>query len=429
MTTSPEPQFLPDADRAARAGAFASVAGEYERGRPGYPSEAIRWLLGGEPLEVLDLGAGTGKLTDALLRAGHRVTAVEPLREMRAILSELHPRARVLAGAAERLPLREASVDAVLVGAAFHWFEERAALREIERVLRAPGVLGLLGNAFDTSKSWVASLREMLGPPAIQTPGHWPSQEVLREHFAEVADARFPHAQRVTRDTLRDLALSRSSVAILERQEREALLARIDVLWQGNEELAGAGDATLGWIAHVRRCRALRGDACSEPTRRGERAAECWEPVRVDAEAVRPLRGEVLRPGQGPEQLIFDADEAPETLHVAVTVAGAVVGIASLMREACPRAPAPGAWRLRGMATSTPMRGRGIGAALLARCEAHAREQCGRLLWCNARVGARAFYERAGMTVVGEPFDIPAIGEHHLMCKEIHAPGARAGTC
>jgi SAM-dependent methyltransferase len=127
----------PTPGKSERARSFARVATEYERGRPGYPRAAIEWLLGVEPLEVLDLGAGTGKLTAALLEAGHRVIAVEPLAEMREILTARQPRARALAGSAERLPLEDASVDAVTVGAAFHWFDQDLALAEIARVRRA----------------------------------------------------------------------------------------------------------------------------------------------------------------------------------------------------------------------------------------------------------------------------------------------------
>ena len=122
-----ERQDVAPASRQQRASSFARVADEYERGRPGYPREAIEWLLGYEPLDVLDLGAGTGKLTSALLAAGHRVLAVEPLAEMRAILTSSLPDAQALAGTAEALPLADASVDAVTVGSAFHWFDERLA--------------------------------------------------------------------------------------------------------------------------------------------------------------------------------------------------------------------------------------------------------------------------------------------------------------
>jgi len=141
------------------------------------------------------------------------------------------------------------------------------------------------------------------------------------------------------------------------------------------------------------------------------------QPIAVDAELVRPLRAEVLRPGQSREQLAFPGDDAPETLHAAVAIDGRIVGVASVMREPYPHDPLPGDWRVRGMATSFEARGRGIGAALLARCEEHVRDQGGTRLWCNARVRARAFYERAGFAVEGEVFEVPTIGSHYLMCK------------
>jgi|CZKG01.1.fsa_nt_gi SAM-dependent methyltransferase len=246
------------ADRSERARSFGRVASEYERGRPDYPREAIDWLLGAEPLEVLDLGAGTGKLTAALLDAGHRTIAVEPLEEMRAILTATLPQAVALAGTAEQLPLEDESVDAVAVGAAFHWFDQEAAQREIARVLRPPGVLGLLGNSFDTSTPWVARVRELLGPPAIERPGHWPSVKELGRRFAEVEDREFAHEQLLDAAGLRDLAVSRSRVALMSIPEREVLLAGLDRLWEREPELIGHSHATLPWRTRVRRCRGLR---------------------------------------------------------------------------------------------------------------------------------------------------------------------------
>ncbi len=246
------------ASKARRASSFARVADEYERGRPGYPRAAIQWLLGAETLDVLDLGAGTGKLTGALLDAGHRVIAVEPLAEMRSILTSTLPAAHALDGTAEQLPLADASVDAVTVGAAFHWFDERAARAEIRRVLRPPGVLGLLGNAFDTSAPWVARVREILGPPAIQRPGHWPSVEDLGEDYAEIDDREFPHEQRIDRASLRDLASSRSSLALMPEAQRQGVLASLDRLWEQEPELIGRTDVVMPWRARVRRCRRLR---------------------------------------------------------------------------------------------------------------------------------------------------------------------------
>jgi SAM-dependent methyltransferase len=246
------------ASRAQRARSFGRVAAEYERGRPGYPPEAIEWLLGDQPLEVLDLGAGTGKLTQALLAAGHRVTAVEPLDEMRAILGSQLPAARALAGSAEQLPLADASMDAVAVGSAFHWFDESAALAEISRVLRPAGALGLLGNAFDVSSTWVAHVREILGPPAIERPGHWPSVVDLRERFADVEDREFPHEQRIDRAGLRDLASSRSRLALMDEDQRASVLAGLDRLWEQEPELLGRTDVLLPWRTRVRRCRGPR---------------------------------------------------------------------------------------------------------------------------------------------------------------------------
>ena len=257
MSSSEHPDVA-RASRAQRASSFARVAGEYDRGRPGYPREAIEWLLGAEPLDVLDLGAGTGKLTGALLEAGHRVLAVEPLPEMRAILTATLPAANALSGTAEALALADRSVDAVTVGAAFHWFDERAARAEIARVLRPPGVLGLLGNAFDTAPAWVARVREILGPPAIQRPGHWPSVEDLGEDYEEIEDREFPHEQLVDRASLRDLASSRSSLAIMSEDQREQVLASVDRLWEQEPELIGRTGVLLPWRARVRRCRRLR---------------------------------------------------------------------------------------------------------------------------------------------------------------------------
>jgi SAM-dependent methyltransferase len=257
MSLREDPE-LPAPVRAQRAGSFARVAAEYDRGRPGYPREAIEWLLGPDALGVLDLGAGTGKLTGALLAAGHQVIAVEPLVEMRAILTSRLPEAQALAGSAEHLPLDGASVDAVAVGAAFHWFDHSAAQAEIARVLRPPGVLGLLGNAFDATTPWVARVREILGPPAIERRGHWPSVVVLGENYAEVEDREFAHEQRVDRARLRDLASSRSSLAVMPDDQREAVLASLDRLWEQEPELAGSDHAVLPWRTRVRRCRRLR---------------------------------------------------------------------------------------------------------------------------------------------------------------------------
>lgn len=241
-----------------RARAFGRVAEEYERGRPTYAAEAIRWLLGDASLDVVDLGAGTGKLTEAVLSAGHRVTAVEPLEEMRAILAQRLPEAHVCAATAEATGLPDGYADAVVAGSAFHWFDHARALPEIARILRTPGVLGLLGNGFDPDSGWATRLREILGGSRLGRTGHWPSDEELLQHFASLEAREFPHQQTVTRALLRDLALSRSAVALMPTADRRALLERVDVLWDETPELQGRDSAMLPYRTRVTRCTGLR---------------------------------------------------------------------------------------------------------------------------------------------------------------------------
>lgn len=139
--------------------------------------------------------------------------------------------------------------------------------------------------------------------------------------------------------------------------------------------------------------------------------------ARVPAAQLRPLRSEVLRPGTPPEALVYDGDDARDTLHVAAIDADErIVGIASLCREAARDEPLPvDAWRLRGMATSAAVRGSGLGAQLLTACFAHVRAHGGGLLWCNAREVALGFYEKLGLETVGDRFDIAGIGPHFVM--------------
>jgi ubiquinone/menaquinone biosynthesis C-methylase UbiE len=248
------------ADKDARARSFGQVADLYDRGRPGWPAEAIEWLLGPEPLDVLDLGAGTGKLTAALLAAGHRVTALEPSEGMREVLAARlgeAPAATVVDGRAEAIPLGDDSVDAVVAGSAFHWFEREPTLDEIGRVLRPPGVFGLLGNRYDTSVDWQRLLRKISSAGMIYRAGHWPSQDDLRERFAEVEDRSIAHSMEVDPGMLRDYLSSLSWVATMEPAERDARLAAIDDFWANEPALRGRDSATLVWRSDVRRARGL----------------------------------------------------------------------------------------------------------------------------------------------------------------------------
>jgi GNAT superfamily N-acetyltransferase len=141
---------------------------------------------------------------------------------------------------------------------------------------------------------------------------------------------------------------------------------------------------------------------------------------KASAAEVRPLRAEILRPGQPPEALVYPGDEDAGTLHLTATDEGLIVGIVSTMADGYPNSPMLGDWRIRGMAVRPEVRNRGTGSRMLASCEEHVRRQGGQRLWCNARVGARTLYERVGMTVEGAIFEIPGIGQHYLMCKALH---------
>jgi len=131
-----------------RGRTFGAVAADYAEHRPGYPAAAVEWALGPAPgRKVLDLGAGTGKLTEAL--GAYDVVGVEPDPEMLAQLRADLPSVDAREGSAEAIPLPDASVDAVLVGQAIHWFDMDRAVPEIARVLRPGGVLAGLWNGDD----------------------------------------------------------------------------------------------------------------------------------------------------------------------------------------------------------------------------------------------------------------------------------------
>lgn len=154
-------------DRATRSRSFETVAADYERHRPEYPEEALRWAAERLGLEsgtrVLDLGAGTGKLTRGLVAVGFEVAAVEPGGPMLAELRKAVPEAEGLDGSAESIPLPDASVAAVFAGQAYHWFDRDRALPELHRVIRTGGGLALLWNWWDERDPLQAELGALIG--------------------------------------------------------------------------------------------------------------------------------------------------------------------------------------------------------------------------------------------------------------------------
>ena len=224
--------------------AFADVAAAYERARPGYPQGAIQWMVGDDPVDVVDLGAGTGKLTRGLVALGHRVVAVEPLAEMRAHLEAAVPEARAVSGKAESMPLGDATADVVTSAQAFHWFDHDDALPEIARVLRPGGRLALVWNSRDDRDPWMARLSAIIGNESIQESDVVPILDGSGL-FRWVETARFSFEQVLDRDRLLDLVLSRSYLAKLPPVDREPVLDAVGMLF---DETAADGGVRLAYV-------------------------------------------------------------------------------------------------------------------------------------------------------------------------------------
>ncbi|WP_369132547.1 class I SAM-dependent methyltransferase [Modestobacter sp. I12A-02662] len=223
-----------------RRASFGSVAADYAVLRPGYPAEAVAFLLGDRPRRVLDLGAGTGLLTDALLAAGHEVVAVDPSPGMLAQLRARLPRVEAAVGAAERIPLPDAGVDAVVAGQAAHWFDPAPAAVELRRVLRPGGVVGFAWNTRDERVPWVAALGRVL---AAESRDHEADQGVVArfaaELRAEVAVLGSAVAQRVTPEQVVGGIGTRSYVATMDDARRADFLGRVGALLAEHPDTRG----------------------------------------------------------------------------------------------------------------------------------------------------------------------------------------------
>jgi SAM-dependent methyltransferase len=231
----------------------------YDSARPDYAIGAVEHIVSTFSLDatshVLDLGAGTGIFSRQIAPYVSRVTAVEPSASMRASLSARGPGITVMEGRDVSIPLVAASVDAVVVAQAFHWFDAPRALVEIHRVLSAGGGLALVWNDRDESVEWVAKLTRVLEP--IRPPALDSVRDVapLRasELFSEVSHARFSHVQVLTRDDLFRLILSRSYVAVLDDVSRERLLRDVARVVDSLDEPLSLAYATDVYCALARR--------------------------------------------------------------------------------------------------------------------------------------------------------------------------------
>lgn len=227
-----------------RSLSFGSEAAAYERGRPSYPPEAIDWLLPPGARDVLDLGAGTGKLTTRLVERGLDVVAVDPIAEMLELLSSALPDTPALLGTAEQIPLPDSHVDAVLVAQAWHWFDLDRAVAEVARVLRPGGRLGLVWNTRDERLGWVKDLGRIIGHEndpfneEVSLPG--PFTDVER-HTVEWTSYLTPQA-------LIDLVASRSYCITSPAEVRTRTLEQVRELLATHPALVNSGGLALPYV-------------------------------------------------------------------------------------------------------------------------------------------------------------------------------------
>jgi ubiquinone/menaquinone biosynthesis C-methylase UbiE len=238
-------------DAAARG--FSRSAGAYDRARPEYPPAAVAWLaerLGLRPARtVVDLAAGTGKLTRPLAATGAEVVAVEPVAEMRARIGDAA--ARSLDGTAEAIPLPDASANAVTVGQAFHWFDGPAALAEIHRVLRPGGALALVWNRRPLEDPVHAAIERIIAPYRGDAPAHrsgdWRAAFDTTALFGPLEERTFAHSRPHDADALADRVGSTSFVAALDDGPHADVIAAV-------RALAAEGPVDVPYVCEVLVC-------------------------------------------------------------------------------------------------------------------------------------------------------------------------------
>ncbi|HEX4191034.1 MAG TPA: class I SAM-dependent methyltransferase [Marmoricola sp.] len=227
-------EHTPDEVRTAHGSSFAAVSDEYDRSRPSYPSEAVDWLIGNSagtstPLRIVELGSGTGKLTELLVATGHQVLATDPLPEMLQHLQRRLPGTRTAVATAESIPVASRSVDVVVCAQSFHWFDHDVALPEIARVLRPGGVLALVWNVRDKGIPWVRKLGRIIGNDADRDNLVDPLE--ASEDFDSIDTREYRFWQSLRKDDLLDLVRSRSYIAVATEDKRADILGQVGALY------------------------------------------------------------------------------------------------------------------------------------------------------------------------------------------------------
>jgi SAM-dependent methyltransferase len=242
---------------------FEVAVEHYRRGRPSYPDDAVTYLvrqLGiGEGRDVLELGAGTGKFTELIVHTGARITAVEPVPAMREALERACPTVTVLDGTAEDIPVPNGSFDVAVAAQSFHWFEGDHALREIHRVLRDDGRLGMIWNERDDASDWAQRLtaifdRLAAGDAPRYRSSRWREAFERTELFGPLHHGIAYHVHHVTPQAFVDRALSVSFVASAPEAERQRVLDEVRGLLASDPELRERDEIAMAYRTDVYWC-------------------------------------------------------------------------------------------------------------------------------------------------------------------------------
>ncbi|MEO8907280.1 MAG: class I SAM-dependent methyltransferase [Microbacteriaceae bacterium] len=234
-------------DKAIRAASFDSVAEVYEAVRPSYPAQAVDWLVPANAARVADVGAGTGKFTRLLAHSGRHVIAIDPSPRMLEVLSRSLPLVDVHEGTAERIPLADASVDALTFAQAWHWVYKEPASLEAGRVLRPGGALGLIWNLRDERVDWMRELGVAMHADGDQfTDGE--NDPDVRSPFGEPQRAQFEWSAECTLEGLIDLVRSRSYFAVMSADGQRDTLAAVRTLIQTHPQTAGRDTIALPYV-------------------------------------------------------------------------------------------------------------------------------------------------------------------------------------
>ena len=231
---------------------FGAHAGAYERARPEWPEDVVRWLVPEGAELVVELGAGTGKLTRTVAGLGGRVVAVEPDPRMLAVLQGLGLEG--VEGSAEAIPFDDGVADAVLAGSSLHWFDLEPALREIHRVLKPGGRLAFGWNHRDDRHPVIARMGEAVYAPQLRTGGprwrsrDWPAEVAAGGLFRDVEQALFEHVHELPREALDDHLMSYSGVAALPDEERREVLVRVAEILDGDRSLSDGVTLRLPFV-------------------------------------------------------------------------------------------------------------------------------------------------------------------------------------